>query len=105
MLTEVVMIEDRVLRFEKAKNALQANGGDNRTAGHNQNYESSAVGPDDYANQNASVTFFVNPPVCSLLCLPSSKSTISHFPRSSSTDPSLQYQYDGNVSTQARVCG
>ena len=65
MLTEVVMIEDRVLRFEKAKNALQANGGDNRTARprNNQSYESSVAGTEDYASQNANVTFFVNPPV------------------------------------------
>lgn len=30
MLTEMVMIEDRVLRFEKAKSALQVNGADGR---------------------------------------------------------------------------
>lgn len=63
MLTEVVMIEDRVLRFEKAKNSLKINGADNRTPGYNQGYESSVAGTEDHVSHNATGTFFVHPHV------------------------------------------
>lgn len=58
MLTEVVMIEDRVLRFEKAKSPLQINGADNRSLDFNQ-----GLGSEDHVSHNANGTFFVHPHV------------------------------------------
>lgn len=59
MLNEVVKIEDRVLRFEKAKSLLKIDGNDGQALaidGHNQSYETSAA-----YHTNAD-EYFIHPP-------------------------------------------
>ena len=62
MLTEMVMIEDRVLRFEKAKSSFQPNNTENRS-----NAAGSSGGPPGYASGNTETNsdnygaFFVHP--------------------------------------------